>query len=617
MNNLKTAKMPNTKTATSHEIIQNLETKISDLQNVISENSVYKHFFDESKDLVCIANLEGYFTIVNPAFSELLGFSEKELLSKPFVSFTHPDDVYKTVDEVALMNREGKSTVKFENRYITKDGRIVFLEWNTTVDETSNTIFAIARDVTDKKKTEEKLKRSEKLLNEAQSLSKTGSWSLNLETNDLYWSDEMYKIYQIENSIHGMELSKAFMNTFSEEERGNLDELVQNALQNGISYSSERLLEFKDGTKKWILGTGIPIKDQNGKVYKLEGIAQDITKQKLYNEKLKSNEALLKAAQTLAKLGSWSFDLKTKDVIWSDELYNIFELPNEPNPNLYDDYLSCLTPEDRIILDGHVRNAIELKESYSVEQKLSFSDGREKWVLGVGAPIIDSIGNVIRIEGFLQDITEQKKAQLIILDNIKEKETLIKELHHRVKNNMQVISSMLSLQANLIDDTNVKTIFHDSQQRIKSMAAIHDLLYKSFNLSEIDFNEYVNTLITDLIHSYKGKDNSIEMTCDISNIRFNLEKAIPLGLFINEIITNSLKHGFDNKEKGKISLKLKALPDNHFLMEIADNGKGFSDKQKNSKETLGLMLIDNLADQLDGTLTRTSSSMGTVYNIRF
>lgn len=608
---------PDTLDKITQERIESLELKIRQLENDQASNIIYRHFFNESKDLVCIANLEGYFTIVNPAFSALLGFSEEELLSKPFVHFTHPDDINKTDEEVAMMNREGKSTVKFENRYITKDKRIVYLEWNTTVDEKSKTIFAIARDVTDKKKTEEKLKRSENLLNEAQSLSKTGSWSLNLETNDLYWSDEMYKIYQIDTSLQGMELSNAFMRTFSEYESGNLNEHVQNALLNGIPYSSERLLVFKDGTKKWVLGTGVPIKDQIGRVHKLEGIAQDITEQKLYNEKLTNNEALLKAAQTMAKLGSWSFDIRSLEVFWSDELYNIFELPNEPNPDLYQDYLSCLSPNDRIILDERVKKAIELKEPYSVEQKLSFSDGRVKWVLGVGAPILDSSGNVIRIEGFLQDITEQKNAQLIILENIKEKETLIKELHHRVKNNMQVISSMLSLQSNLIDDANVKTIFHDSQQRIKSMAAIHDLLYKSYNLSEIDFKEYVHTLITDLIHSYKGSNNSIEMTCDISNVRFNIEKAIPLGLFINEIITNSLKHGFENKENGAINLKLETLPENHFLMQISDNGNGFIEKQKDSKETLGLMLIESLADQLDGTLSRTSSSNGTVYTLMF
>jgi PAS domain S-box-containing protein len=599
------------------ERITALESKIKRLENDQSSNLIFRHFFNESRDLVCIANLEGYFTIVNPAFTELLGYTEEELLSKPFIYFTHPDDVNKTDEEVALMNSEGRSTLKFENRYITKDGRIVYLEWNSTVDEKTKTIFAIARDITEDKIIEEKLKRSEQLLNETQSISKTGSWSLVLETNELYWSDEMYKIYEIDHSLQGSELSNAFIKTFTEKERENLNVSVQNALENGVPYSLERQLEFADGSKKWIRGTGIPIQDKNGKVFKLEGIAQDVTEQKLYNEKLKNNEALLKAAQTMAKLGSWSFDIKTLDLFWSDELYNIFELPNEPNPNLYQDFLNRLSQEDRIELDEKVKNAIEKNESYTVEQKLTFSDGRVKWILGSGAPISDSSGNIVRLEGFLQDITEQKITQLTILNNIKEKETLIKELHHRVKNNMQVISSMLSLQSNLIDDSAVKNIFQDSQQRIKSMAAIHDLLYKSYNLSEIDFSEYINTLTTDLIHSYVGSDNSIQMNFEISNVRFNLEKAIPLGLFINEIVTNSLKHGFITKKSGEIKLKLETLADGHFYMEISDNGQGFNIKEQDSNETLGLMLIENLSEQLDGTLTRNSSSEGTIYTLLF
>jgi two-component sensor histidine kinase len=107
------------------------------------------------------------------------------------------------------------------------------------------------------------------------------------------------------------------------------------------------------------------------------------------------------------------------------------------------------------------------------------------------------------------------------------------------------------------------------------------------------------------------------MNFEISNVRFNLEKAIPLGLFINEIVTNSLKHGFITKKSGEIKLKLETLADGHFYMEISDNGQGFNIKEQDSNETLGLMLIENLSEQLDGTLTRNSSSEGTIYTLLF
>lgn len=594
-----------------------LEKKIAELERTQEENIIFQRFFNESKDLVCIANFSGYFTKINPAFSVLLGFSEEELLSKPFNDFVYPEDVQKTSEEVELMNREGKSTIKFENRYITKNGKIVHLEWNTTVDEKTQTIFAIARDVTDKKRIEEQLKQSEKLLNEAQNISKTGSWSFDFVKNDLYWSNEMYKIYRIDSSIKGMELYNAFFSQFSLNEKEYINNLFQKAIKDAEPYSAERLLTFPDGTSKWILGTGIPVKDDTGKVCKIEGIAQDITASKHANEKMMRNEAMLKTAQKMAKLGSWRFDLLTNEVQWSDELYSIFELPNQSNPNLYIDYLSRLAEDDREKLNSLVSNAVNKFEPYTIEHKIYLADGREKWIHGSGTPIKDSNGIVTQLEGIAQDITENKKYELIILNNIKEKEILIKELHHRVKNNMQVISSMLNLQCNIINEPQIISVFKDSQLRIKSMAAVHDLLYKSNNLSEINFSEYINTLLKDLLNSYKIDNTIIELKVDVPQVTFNLEKAIPLGLFVNEIVTNSLKHGFPNDQNGEINFKLNTLPNGKYLIEISDNGTGFNELKTEKKDSLGILLINSLAEQLDGVLTKKSNSKGTTYSMLF
>lgn len=594
-----------------------LEKKIAELEKLQEENLVFQRFFTESRDLVCIANFSGYFTKINPAFTALLGYSTEELLSRPFNDFVHPEDVQKTAEEVSLMNSEGKSTVRFENRYLTKEGKIVYLEWNTALDEQTQTIFAVARDITEKKIIEEKLKESEKLLNEAQNISKTGSWSFDFIKNDLYWSNEMYKIYQIDSSVKGMELYDAFFSKFSTDEKEYINNLYLKAIKDAEPYSVERLLTFPDGSCKWILGTGIPIKDENGKVYKIEGIVQDITENKLANEKMKRNEAMLKAAQKMAKLGSWRFDFLTHELNWSDELHFIFELPNLPNPNLYFDYLARLSEEDREKLNVLITNTASSGEPYTIEHKIYLPDGREKWILGSGTPIKDNNGIVTQLEGIAQDITDKKEYELIILNNIKEKEILIKELHHRVKNNMQVISSMLNLQSNIINEPKIKSVFKDSQLRIKSMASVHDLLYKSNSLSDINFSEYINNLFQDLLNSYKGDDKSITLKVIIPDVNFNLEKAIPLGLFVNEIVTNSLKHGFPNGRKGEIVFKLSTLPDSRYFIEISDNGVGFDPIESEKKDSLGLMLINSLAEQLDGDLKRKSTPNGTCYSMTF
>lgn len=594
-----------------------LEKKVAALEKLQKDNSIYQRFFNESKDLVCIANLSGYFTKINPAFSLLLGYSEEELLSRPFNDFVHPDDVQKTTDEVTLMNREGKSSIKFENRYITKNQEIVYLEWNTTVDEKNQTIFAIARDVTEKKKIEEQLIRSEKLLNESQNISKTGSWSYDFNSNDFYWSNEMYNLFQLDTSLKGKDLIDAFYLQIPSEEIEKLNSIYQKAFKGGTPFSTEHYLTFSEGTSKWIRATVIPIKDANDKVIKMEGIAQDITKNKLANEKMIRNDAMLETAQKMAKIGSWNLNLITNELYWSDELYSIFGLPNQPNPNLYFDYLSRFPEGDCEKLQSLISNAVITGEPYNFEHQIYLPDGSEKWIYCSGTPIKDQNGVVVKLEGFAQDITDKKKFEIIILNNIKEKEILIKELHHRVKNNMQVISSMLNLQSNIINEPTIKSVFKDSQLRIKSMAAVHDLLYRSNSLSEIDFSEYIKNLLADLVNSYKDVEKKVALNIDIPPVSFNLEKAIPLGLLVNEIVTNSLKHGFPNGHNGEITFKLSTMPNERYYIEISDNGIGMSECTNTSNDTLGLMLIDSLAEQLDGVHNRTSTSNGTNYSMIF
>ena len=605
---------PDSDNQPNKEKIKKLEAKIKELELSISNNSNCHYFFSESLDLFCIANKEGYFKLINPAFSTLLGYSNEELLNRPFISFIHPDDVQKTIEEIDFNYKSGKLKFTFENRFLSKSGNLINLEWSSTIDENDGTIFAIARDITSRKKNEAMLLQREELLNKAQSISKTGSWSLEFKTQKIYWSKEMYTIYQIDPSLEGIDLNNAFMANFSTEERERLNILVEDALKNGKSYSSESFHKFSDGTEKWILETGIPIMNGNNEYYKIEGTAQDITESKLITLKTLYNESLLKVAQKMSKLGSWSYDFKTNESYWSDELYNILEFPNEPNSDLFENYLSRFNTEDLDRFNNLYSRLVSHSESYSIEYIITLPDEREKWIFGYANPIVNESGEIIKIEGFAQDITDHKKYQQTMLNNVKEKEILLKELHHRVKNNMQVISSMLSLQSNIIDNPIVNKVFQDSQLRIESMAIVHDLLYQSKNLSDIRFSDYINTLVLDLVNSYKGIENNITIDIQVPEIEFNIQKAIPLGLFINEIITNSLKYAFFEQTNGKISISLEQdILKKNIMLKISDNGIGFDEIKEISKDTLGLILIENLANQLDGKLERITSSEGTTY----
>ncbi|PHR31679.1 MAG: hypothetical protein COA38_07680 [Fluviicola sp.] len=195
----------------------------------------------------------------------------------------------------------------------------------------------------------------------------------------------------------------------------------------------------------------------------------------------------------------------------------------------------------------------------------------------------------------------------------KEKETLLKEIHHRVKNNLQVVTSLLSLHANRLSNEEERQVFRDCQDRIKSMSAVHEQLYQKGNLSQIDAREYVEEICNELFFSYRLNSN-IQIELDLDQNYFDIESSVPFGLILNELIVNVLKHAFTSDSKGKVSISLIKLSDSTYL-EISDNGIGFDTKQEFL--TMGLDLVETLVSQLDGVFSLSSGKWGTKCVVEF
>ena len=204
--------------------------------------------------------------------------------------------------------------------------------------------------------------------------------------------------------------------------------------------------------------------------------------------------------------------------------------------------------------------------------------------------------------GVVNDITERKKAEDRILRSLKEKELLLREIHHRVKNNLQIISTLLSLQSSKSGKINVEDLYMESQNRIQSIALIHEKLYKSDDLAHINFESYVKDLVSDLFDSYGVNSSRIKLNLNIEEVTMGIETAIPCGLIINELVSNSLKHGFSSSETGQINVELRK--DGEYSLIISDTGSPFPEEMDIiSNDTLGLELIKNLVIQLDAKLT--------------
>ena len=213
-------------------------------------------------------------------------------------------------------------------------------------------------------------------------------------------------------------------------------------------------------------------------------------------------------------------------------------------------------------------------------------------------------------------MTEKKRIEDKVNRSLKEKDVLLQEIHHRVKNNLQIVSSLLSLQSRYIEQPDSIEIFRDSQSRIKSMALVHEKLYQSGDLTRINLSEYIPDLVSDLFRSYGVNYNLVQFKINSENISLDINTAIPCGLIINELVTNSIKHAFQGIIKGEIVVELK-YEDDCLKMKVQDNGVGFPEEVNLSNiKTLGLQLVISLTKQLDGSIELIKEN-GTSFNIIF
>jgi PAS domain S-box-containing protein len=261
---------------------------------------------------------------------------------------------------------------------------------------------------------------------------------------------------------------------------------------------------------------------------------------------------------------------------------------------------------------------IESRSPKRVEELITDADGNVKWLETIKTPIVDESGDVIGTTGIARDITRRKRFEEHIQQSLREKEALLQEVHHRVKNNLQIISSLLGLQAASVEDERAVDILRDSRGRIRSMAFIHEKLYESKDLAKIDFSEYIRDLTAALMGSYSGSASRISLKLDLEEVHLGVGTALPCGLIINELVSNCIKHAFPDGRQGEIRIALQSLPPDKYELIVADNGAGLPKELDYRKsKSLGLRLVTNLTElQLSGTLD-VQRSNGTEVKIVF
>jgi PAS domain S-box-containing protein len=256
----------------------------------------------------------------------------------------------------------------------------------------------------------------------------------------------------------------------------------------------------------------------------------------------------------------------------------------------------------------------DLVQTYRIITK----SGDIRWVEDRKTSFFPEEGEFKGIDGIVFNITERMQAEEALRSSLKDKEVLLREVHHRVKNNLQAITSLLRLQSTKIKEKQYADILKDSQSRIKSMALVHEKLYHSGDFAEVDFNSYVKALVNSLFRSYGVNPAKIALRVEVDDVSLELDSAIPCGLIINELVSNALKYAFPEDRKGEVRVVLGSTKEDEFMLTVSDNGAGMPEHiDFRNTESLGLHLVTMLAeDQLHGKIELNSVG-GTKYHITF
>ena len=274
-------------------------------------------------------------------------------------------------------------------------------------------------------------------------------------------------------------------------------------------------------------------------------------------------------------------------------------------------------PDDRPRSYAAWNTAVQGKAPYDLEYRVRRHDGVYEWFKVIGRPIRDASGQIVRWFGVALNIQDIKDAEEAIKASLTEKEVLLKEIHHRVKNNLQVISSLVELQTKSLEDPVLRGLFQDVRDRVRSMALVHEKLYQSESLAGVEFADYARSLIGFLTRAHRRAETTVRLKLDLQPVSLPVETAVPCGLILNELITNAFKHAFRGRSQGEVTTTLRGGPDGRVSLRVRDDGVGLpAGIDWRESQSLGLRLIHLLAGQLDASV-EVKTGAGTDFLISF
>lgn len=329
---------------------------------------------------------------------------------------------------------------------------------------------------------------------------------------------------------------------------------------------------------------------------------------------VQDREADLRRAQAVARIGSWIFDFARNEAHGSAEACRINGWPEGMRLS-YKAFMKRVYPNDRKTVVRAWRAALA-GAVYDVEHRVVVGDAI-RWVREQAELEFDARGTPLRCVGTVQDITERKRAEIALQAALEEKTALLREVHHRVKNNLQIVASLLNLQACQVQSPAALAALRDTQGRIRSMALLHESLYRDGQAGWVDGAAYLGHLCANLSGAFGLLAGRVRLRHDLASVELGLDQAVPCGLIVNELVSNAFKHAFPGERGGEIRVELRAATEGNLSLVVADDGVGLpSGLDWRRSDTLGLHLVAGLAQQL-GAAIEAETAGGTRFHLAF
>jgi len=572
-----------------------------------------KRIFQSSPAAIIVCDLEGYVTSWSPAAKKIFGWTQEEVLGK--INPTVPKQYHSLFYEQINKLEKGITFPIMEVNPETKDGTLLTMSLSLSplygIDGKVEGALAIMTDITEQKQAQIRLKESE--IRYRTIFENTGAATILFNTEGLVTlaNSEMSKLMGYKKEE--IEGQKKWMNFVHPDDLPMM--LEYNQKRNIDPLSVPNIYETR------IIDSGGKIHYVRITVDKIPGMDEyvssvvDITYLKNAYHELEESENRFRSLFENNPVPYQSLNQDGEYVELNEPLCHL--LGYEKEELMGRSFENFLSPETRSGFTKRFNNLIDKGYVNNEELELLNKEGSKKTVILTGRVQRDpKTCEFIRTHCILNDISERKHMENQLKKSLDDKEMLLKEIHHRVKNNLMIISSLLNLQSVSIKDEKARGVFKESQNRARSMALIHDRLYRSTDLKRINFGDYIRNLTNELYHTYVLDIQRVKLVLNVEDVMIDINSAVPLGLIVNELVANAMKYAYPEGESGKIQICFHK-DDDLYILRVKDDGVGIPKDLDISKvKTLGLQLVTNLTQQIDGEM-ELNREHGTDFEITF